>query len=217
MNFEQARFNMVEQQVRTWEVLDQRVLDVLSSVPRDHFVPPEYRRLAYADTGIPLPGGEHMMAPRMEARMLQALQPRAGERVLEIGTGGGYVTALLAALGAKVTSIEIDPALSATAKTALAAAGADDVTLLVGDGLHGWPDGAPWDVIAVTGSIPVFDHALQQQLSVGGRLFVVVGEEPVMEALLVTRVGEDEFSRESLLETVLAPLRGASAPPRFVL
>lgn len=217
MNFEQARFNMVEQQVRTWDVLDQRVLNVIGGVPRDRFVPAEYRLLAYADTDIPLPGGQHMMPPRVEARMLQALQPKTGDRVLEIGTGSGYVTALLAALGARVTSVEIDPALHASAQATLAAEGAGNATLARGDGLHGWLDGAPWDAIAVTGSLPVFDPALQQQLAIGGRLFVIVGEEPAMEAVTVTRVGENEFARESMFETVIAPLRGASAPPRFVL
>ena len=218
MNFEQARFNMVEQQVRPWEVLDQRVLDALGSVRRERFVPAEFQRLAYADTEIPLPDGEQMMAPRIEARMLQAIQVKPGERVLEIGTGSGYVTALLAALGASVTSVEIDPALHAGAQAALAAEGVgNNVTLVLGDGLHGWPDGAPWDVIVVTGSLPEYDPALQQQLAVGGRLFVILGEEPSMEATLVTRVGENEFAREGLFETVIPPLRGARAPSRFVL
>ena len=217
MNFEQARFNMVEQQVRPWDVLDQRVLDVIANVPRERFVPDEYRRLAYADTEIPLGDGEHMMPPRVEARMLQALQPHAGERALEIGTGSGYVSALLAALGAHVTSIEIVPALHATAAKALAAEGADTVSLIVGDGLHGRPEEAPWDVMAVTGSLSTLDPALQQQLGIGGRMFVVVGDEPAMEALLITRIGEGEFSRESLFETVVAPLRGATRQQRFVL
>lgn len=217
MNYEQARFNMVEQQVRTWDVLDQRVLDVIGRVPRDRFVPADYRRLAYADTEIPLGHGELMMPPRVEARMLQALQPQPGERVLEIGTGSGYVSALLTAMGAHVTSVELVPELQAAARVTLASEGIAGVTLVEGDGLHGHERGAPWDAIAVTGSIPVFDPALQRQLSVGGRLFVVVGEEPAMEALLVTRVGESEFGRESLFETVLPPLRGAKAPPRFEL
>ena len=217
MNFEQARFNMVEQQVRTWEVLDQRVLDVVGRVPRDRFVPADYRRLAYADTEIPLGHGEHMMPPRVEARMLQALQPHPGERVLEIGTGSGYVTALLAALGAHVTSVEIVPELHASSGRNLSAEGVEGLHLVEGDGLHGWQEGAPWDCIAVTGSLPVLDPALQQQLAIGGRLFVIVGQEPAMEAFAITRVGEQEFGRESLFETVIPPLRGAVAPQRFVL
>lgn len=217
MNFEQARFNMVEQQVRTWEVLDQRVLDAVSSLPRECFVPAEYRRLAYADTPLPLPDGQQMMTPGVEARMLQALASRPGERVLEVGTGSGYITALLTVLGAHVTSVELSPRLHQMARENLAAEGIANVTLVHGDALMGWPQGAPWDAIAVTGSVPVPGSHFQQQLAVGGRLFIVVGEEPAMQALLVTRTGEQEYAREYLFETVVPPLIGARPRPTFVL
>lgn len=217
MNFEQARLNMVEQQVRTWDVLDQRVLDALAGVPREHYVPDEYRRLAYADTAIPLPGGEVMMTPRVEARLLQALSPKAHERALEIGTGSGYLTALLARLAGHVVSVEIAAALHRTSHDNLLSQGVANITLANGDAARGWPAAAPYDVIAVTGSVPVLEDDYQRQLAPGGRLFVVVGEVPAMEARLVTRTGDDEFACESLFETVLPALHGVAQPVRFTL
>lgn len=217
MNFEKARFNMVEQQVRTWEVLDQRVLDLLGHIPRDEYVPDAMRRLAYADTNIPL--GEEdavMMAPVVEARMLQALGVQPEDSVLEIGTGSGFVTACLAHLGRHVHSFERLPELSRQAGERLDAHGVKNVTLQVGDGLREAPAG-PFDVIAVTGSMPVMDECFHEKLAEGGRLFMIVGEAPAMEALLVTRVRADEWSRDSLFETVIPPLAGARAPQRFVL
>ncbi|NIM28186.1 MAG: methyltransferase domain-containing protein [Gammaproteobacteria bacterium] len=217
MNLEQARFNMVEQQIRTWEVLDQKVLDIMAEVPREDFVPAAYRNLAFADTCIPLPHGQTMMLPRVEARMLQALQIEPGDRVLEVGTGSGFVTALLARLAAHVTSVEIHDALRRDAEDKLERHGIDNVELFTGDACHGWDQGAPYDVIAVTGSLPVLDERFQASLATGGRLFVIVGQEPAMEALLVTRTGASQWSTESLFETVVPPLIGVDQPERFVL
>jgi protein-L-isoaspartate(D-aspartate) O-methyltransferase len=216
MNLEQARHNMIEQQIRTWEVLDQRVLDALEAVPRDAFVPTPYRWLAYADTELPIGEGERMMAPRLEARMVQSLRLRPLDRVLEIGTGSGYVTALLARLAAHVYSVERAEPLAERARVRLATHGVENVTLRVADGSAGWPEHAPYDAIAVTGSLPVLGDALPRQLVVGGRLFVIVGEPPVMEALLITRVREQDWARESLFDTEIAPLRGLPARERFV-
>ena len=216
MNLEQARFNMVEQQIRPWDVLDQRVLDAIAALPRDAFVPDDFRQLAYADVEVPIGEGEVMMAPKLEARMLQALRLRPTDRVLEVGTGSGFVTALLARLAAHVLSVERLEALSRRAAEQLAAQGIENVTLQVGDGRSGWPEGGPFDAIAVTGSLPTLDETLTRQLAPGGRLFVVVGSPPVMEALLLTRVGEADWARESLFETDLPPLRGLPPRERFV-
>ncbi len=216
-DYEKARRNMVEQQVRPWEVLDQRVLDVLGELPREHFVPERYRRLAYADLNIPLGHEQVMMTPKVEARMLQALDVRPGERVLEVGTGSGYVTACLARLGGRVHSVEIFEDLRQRAGERLAALGIGDVVLETGDAARGWERHAPYDVIAVTGSLPEMEPAFQEQLAVGGRLFVIVGEPPVMEARLYTRVADDAWSCEDLFETAIPPLLNARRPRRFVL
>ena len=217
MNIEQARLNMIEQQIRTWEVLDQAVLDLVASVPREQFVPEAFRALAFADTNIPLGHGEVMMAPKVEARMLQALTIQAEDRVLEVGTGSGYVTALLSRVARQVTSIDIHADLAAAAEIKLRRAGAGNVTLYTGNAVNGWEAGAPYDVIAVTGSVPLLQPSFQRQLAVGGRLFVIVGEPPVMEASLITRVDDNEWATESLFETDLPPLIGAPEPERFVL
>ena len=217
MDFEQARLNMLKRQIQTWEVLDQHVLDVIAEARREEYVPEAYRYLAYADTHVPLEGGEVMMPPREEARLLQALVLTPEDRVLEIGTGSGYLTALLAALSGEVISVEISPALKDLAETNLARHGVRNQTLELGDGLHGWEKGAPYEAIAVTGSVPALEQDFQRQLTVGGRLFVIVGEAPAMEALLITRTDEDDWSVESLFETVLPPLKGAKKPRPFVL
>jgi protein-L-isoaspartate(D-aspartate) O-methyltransferase len=221
MNFEQARSNMIEQQIRTWEVLDQRVLDLLASVPREDFVPSRYRSLAFSDTNIPLGFGEVMMAPKVEARMLQALAVEPGDHILEIGTGSGYVTALLARSGREVTTVEIHPELSAGANVRVSQHGLDNVRFEMGNGLEHKATEGPsidhgYDVIAVTGSLPVYTDHFEKRLAVCGRVFLIVGEAPVMEAMLVTRVGAREFAREGLFETDLPPLRGAPTPKRFV-
>jgi len=216
MNFEQARTNMVEQQIRTWEVLDQTVLDLLYAVPREDFVPPPYRTLAFADMEIPIGEGEKMMAPKLEARIVQEVAPRKSERVLEIGTGSGYLSALLAHRAAHVHSVEIRPALAAFGRANLERHGADNVTLETGDAARGWPTRAPYDVIVLTGSTPVLPKTLLEQLSPGGRLFAVVGEGPVMVARLLTCSAPGALRSAELFDTLLAPLANAEQPPRFL-
>ena len=216
MDIERARYNMVEQQIRPWEVLDAEVLRLFQRCARDVYVPEEYRALAYADTQIPLGEGQVMMLPREEARLLQALQLETRNSVLEIGTGSGYLSALLAASSRHVTSVEISAELSARAGRILSAEGIYNVTLQVGDGRLGWPDGAaPFDAIALTGSVYELDPALLEQLEVGGRLFAIVGQAPAMEARLVTRTSSSQWDTESLFETVVPHLSGAEPPQRF--
>ena len=217
MNLERARFNMVEQQIRPWEVLDRTVLELMERAPRDAFVPEEYRRLAYADIAVPIGDGEVMLSPRVEGRLLQALAIGPEERVLEVGTGSGFLTYLLAQRAAHVTSIELKPALAERARVNLSAHGVGNATVEVGDGRRGLERGAPYGAIALGGSLPAREPALEEQLAVGGRLFVVVGTAPAMEATLVRRTGEREWIREGLFETVLPALHGSAAPRRFVL
>lgn len=217
MNYERARLNMVEQQIRPWEVLDRTVLDLMECAPRDAFVPEEYRRLAYADLAVPIGDGETMLHPRIEGRLLQALNIAPDERVLEIGTGSGFLTYLLAQRAAHVTSLEIKPALADRARANLEAHGVGNATVEVGDGRHGLEQGAPYDVIVVGGSVPTPEFAFETQLTIGGRLFIVVGSAPAMEAMLVRRSGQNEWGRESMFETILPPLAGSEAPGRFVL
>ena len=215
MNFEQARSNMVEQQIRTWEVLDQSVLDLLYAVPREDFVPAASRTLAFADLEIPIGEGEKMMAPKVEARILQELALRKTDRVLEVGTGSGYLTALLARRAAQVHSLEIRPALAAFGRANLERHGADNVTLEIGDGARGDPKRAPYDAIVLTGSTPVLPRALLEQLAPGARLFAVVGEPPVMVARLVTCTAPGAYRTAELFDTLLAPLLNAEHAPRF--
>ncbi len=217
MNLQQARFNMVEQQIRTWEVLDSVVLDLLEKSPRHEYVPQAYRNLAYADIAVPLGDDEVMMPPRVEARLLQSLGIGADDRVLEIGTGSGFLTSLIASLAREVVSVEISDTLADMGARNLEAHGIGNVLLQRGDGICGWAKHAPYDVIAVTGSVPILEPHFQQQLAVGGRLFIIVGEAPAMEALLIRRSGEDQWARESLFETVIPKLIGAKEPERFVL
>ncbi|HHH35866.1 MAG TPA: protein-L-isoaspartate O-methyltransferase [Gammaproteobacteria bacterium] len=219
MELERARFNMIEQQIRPWDVLDQKVLDLLARIPREDFVPEDYRRLAYADIAVPIGEGEVMMHPKLEGRMLQALDLHPTDVVLEIGTGSGYVTALLAAATHHVYSVEIHPSLQSQATARLAARGVENVTLEVGDAARGWDlHDLRYDVIVLTGSTPVLPDAFPAMLNRGGRLFAVVGESPVMEAVLIRREGEHghDLSREPLFETELPPLRNAPRPRRFV-
>jgi len=215
MNFEQARFNMIEQQIRTWDVFDQKVLDLIARIHREDFIPEEYRQLALADVQLPLLHGQTTMPPKMEARLLQALDVRKEDKVLEIGTGCGYLTALLAASAGHVTSVDIYPEFTQQAKDKLARYQLQNVTLETGDAVHGWSKNSPYDVIVVTGSVPVLEPGFQEQLNVGGRLFVIVGVSPVMEAMLITRIGNHEWSRETLFETDLPPLVGAQGPATF--
>lgn len=215
MDFEQARFNMVEQQIRTWDVLDQNVLDSISAIPRDEFVPEAYRNLAYSDTEIPLGYGEAMMTPKLEARLVQSLNLVASDRVLEIGTGSGYLAALMAHNCAQVTTIELHGALLASASARLEEHGITNVECIEGDGIDGWKPREPFEAIAITGSLATARPGIERQLTIGGRLFMIVGSEPAMEALLVTRVGDDEFTTESLFETVLKPLVGGEGTATF--
>ena len=217
IDIEQARFNMIEQQVRPWDVLDQRVLDVMSATPREDFVPERYRSLAFADTNIPLGHDQVMMAPKTEGRLLQVLDVQAGDSVLEIGTGSGYLTACLSRLGNHVTSVEIFPEFREAAAAKLAAHGFRNVTLRDADAANGIGSDTRYDVIAVTGSLPLLHRQFHDNLSVGGRLFVIAGMPPVMEALLITRIDERNWSRESLFETSLPPLLHAEQPQQFVL
>jgi protein-L-isoaspartate(D-aspartate) O-methyltransferase len=220
MNIEQARFNMVEQQIRTWEVLDQDVLDLLYVVRREEFVPAAYRELAFSDLEIPLREhagvGETMLQPKVEARILQELAPKRGDKVLEVGAGSGYLAALLAHRARHVQAVEIDPGLKTLAEANLRRAGVANVTVELGDGARGWSRHAPYDVIVLTGSTPVLPDALPAQLAPGGRLFAVVGEHPVMAAQLVTCIGPGAFNTVDLFETVLAPLKNALARAKFV-
>ena len=217
MNIEKARFNMIQQQIRPWEVLDQRVLDAMQALPRDEFVPEAYRKLAYADIRIPIAEGQYMMTPKVEARIAQELRLTSNDKVLEVGTGSGFFTALLASLAGHVHSVEIHEGLSRTAGERLAAHGIGNISLEVGDASRGWSAKAPYDAIAVTGSLPMLGDELQRQLKVGGRLFAVVGESPVMEARIVTRVGEQDYATESIFETDLPALEGIEKPEEFVL
>ena len=214
MDTEQARFNMVEQQIRTWEVLDPEVLDLLFTVRREEFVPAAYRMLAFADLEIPLPGGERMWTPKMEARVVQELKLMPGESVLEIGTGSGYLTALMASRNARVTSIEIDAGLAAAAKERLTRAGLTALELVVGDGARGWGTEG-YDAIVLTGSTPILPDSVVGQLRPGGRVFAVVGEAPAMTARMVRWVAPGSVTEQDLFETVIAPLRNAAAPSRF--
>ena len=220
IDVEHARFNMVEQQIRPWEVLDQNVLDLLFAVRREEFVPPQYRSLAFVDMEIPLAdhasAGETMLAPKLEARMLQELAIKPTDRILEVGTGSGYMTALLARRGAHVTSVEIVPEFSAAAAAKLAAHGITNVTLEAGDAARGWHKSAPYDVIVLTGSVPVLAEEFQRSLKPGGRLLAVVGEAPVMAARLITRAAGGACNASGLFETCIAALRNAPQPERFV-
>jgi len=216
MNLEQARFNMVEQQIRTWEVLDQDVLDLLYLVPREEFVPAQHRSLAFSDIHIPLGEGERMWEPKMEARVLQELTVRKStDRVLEVGTGSGYLTALLAHRAAHVYSVEVKPALAEFGRRNLERHGAENITLEVGDAARGWSSHAPYEVIVLTGSSPLLPRAFLEQLVVGGRLFAVTGEAPAMSARLVVCTAPGAYHSTDLFETVLAPLVNAEQPPRF--
>lgn len=216
MDFEVARANMVESQIRTWEVLDQRVLDLVLEVKRESFVPPAYRDLAFADMEIPLGHGEVMLAPKLEARLVQELGLNPTDRVLEIGTGSGYMTALLARLAAQVVSVEIVPDFSRAAAARLAENGIRNAALEIGDGALGWARSAPYDAILVTGSLPMLPEDFPAQLAPGGRLIAVVGRAPIMTAQLVTCLAPGKITTVGLFETSIPPLKHAREPERFV-
>jgi protein-L-isoaspartate(D-aspartate) O-methyltransferase len=218
MNIEQARFNMIEQQIRPWDVLDQDVLELLVVVKREAFVPLAYRALAFADSEIPLPHGENMLTPKLEARILQELLIKKHENVLEIGAGSGYMAALLAYKARHVTTVEIEPELKELAQQNLADYGVGNVEVVQGDGAQGWAganQSAPYDVIVVSGSLPVVPDALLAQIKVGGRMFVIVGHAPAMTAQIITRTSDIRYHTVNLFETIVKPLRNAVVPSQF--
>jgi len=216
MGLEQARFNMIEQQIRPWDVLDPEILSLMSRFPRERFVDEMHQKLAYADIAIPLGMNEVMMHPKIEARMLQALQVHPTDRVLEIGTGSGFVTALLAKLAYHVRSVDIHAAFTEMAGQRLKKMGIDNVELETGDAARGWSPDALYDAIAITGSLPLLPEGYKRILNRGGRLFAVLGQAPVMEAVLIRRTGDNEWSQENLFETVLPSLINAEVPDAFV-
>ena len=217
INVEQARYNMIEQQIRPCEVLDQAVLDTLARVRREDYVPEAYKNLAFADTALPIGAGEVMMPPRLEGKMLQALTLAPQDTVLEIGTGSGHFTALLASLARHVYSVDINNTLLETARQTLKNNGVYNVSLELGDAAHGWDQHAPYDVIVLTGSLPVLPNSFQQALKIGGRLCAIVGDSPVMMVKLITRVSESQWHSEDLFETDLPALKNAPQPNRFKL
>ena len=210
-----ARRQMVDQQIRTWEVLDPRVLDALCAVPREAFVPAEYRELAFADAPFPIGFGQSMLSPKLQGRILQALGVSAADHVLEVGSGTGYLAACLSLLGSSTRSIDIHPGLVEIARANLRALPEAKVEFETRDAFSAAPLGE-YDVVAVTGSLPVYDTRFEKSLRVGGRLFAMVGAAPVMDAILVRRVDNNEWIRESLFETVVAPLINATAAQKFV-
>ncbi|WP_423599637.1 protein-L-isoaspartate O-methyltransferase family protein [Roseateles sp. MS654] len=215
MNFEQARFNMIEQQIRPWDVLDPSVLALLAVVKREDFVPAAYRNMAFTDVELPLANGQKMLPPRVEARWMQELKIERHEKVLEIGTGSGYMAALLGHKAQQVFTVEKDEQLAAQARDALRRNGVLNVTVVQGDGTKGLPTEAPFDVILLSGSVPQAPQALLDQLKVGGRMGVVVGDEPAMTARIITRTGEREFTTKNLFETVVQRLDGFDTGSHF--
>ena len=215
MNVEQARFNMIEQQIRPWDVLDHGVLQLLAEVRREDFVPPEHRALAFVDTEVPLPGGEHMLAPKVEARLLQELKLQRHEKALEIGTGSGHMAALMARQAQQVHTMEIQPALAALARRNLQRAAVTNVQVHEADGAPGLPAEAPFDAILLSGSVYAVPQQLLDQLKIGGRLAAIVGEQPVMRATLYTRSSEQGFAQRVLFDTVAPRLEGFDEPSRF--
>lgn len=219
MNIEQARFNMIEQQIRPWDVLDSEVLELLMIVKREAFVPSAYKSMAFMDTEIPLPCGENMLTPKVEAKLLQEAAVKKHEHVLEIGAGSGYMAALLAHKARHVTTVDIEPALQELARKNLSDYGLTNVDVVLGDGARGWKgsgnNSAPYDVIMISGSLPVLPDAFLQQIKVGGRILAVVGEAPVMSALVVTRVSDVGYNTVKVFETNAKPLRNAIVPSHF--
>jgi protein-L-isoaspartate(D-aspartate) O-methyltransferase len=220
MNIEQARFNMIEQQIRPWNVLDTDILDLLHVVKREQFVPVAYQNLAFADAEIPLPAGEAMLTPKLEARILQEVGLKKHETVLEIGTGSGYMAALMAHRAAKVTSVEVNTEIKELAEKNLVKAGISNVSVELGNGAKGWKQGAndggaQYDVIVISGALEVLPEAFLQQVKVGGRIAAIVGEPPAMEFNIVTRTGESSWSTVKVFETNVKYLSGATAVSHF--
>lgn len=215
MNVEQARFNMVEQQIRPWDVLDPDVLELMYEVHREDFVPEAYKALAFADVQIPLGNGARMFEPKMEAKILQELAIRNNDRVLEIGAGSGHMAALLGEKAAEVTTVEIDKNLAEIARRNLETAGYGNVRVEVGDASKGWPAHAPYDVIVISGSVPEIPAEILRQLKVGGRLAAVVGEAPAMSLEIVSCPAEGSYTTVKILETMADPLINVRKADRF--
>lgn len=215
IDFKQARFNMIEQQIRPWNVLDMRILEILDTVPREDFVPEAYRNLAYSDMGIPIGHDEEMLHPKYQAHALQAMALKPGDIALEIGTGTGYLAALMAKTAEQVYSIDIEPDFLKIAAANLSKQNITNVTLEEGDGINGWNDHGPYDAIAVTGSVSKLSEGLKQSLKVGGRMFVVIGEAPTMQAKLIVRTGDNSWDEQVLFETDIKALHGAAKAPEF--
>jgi len=216
MDFELARHNMIEQQIRPWEVLDPRVLALIGDVRREDFVPQQYRKLAFVDMNIPIGHDQVMMEPKLEARLLQELDLKSTDRVLEVGTGSGYLTALLAKLAAEVVSVEIHADLSKAAQQKLGAQGINNVHLQIGDAANAWDNGAPFDAIVLTGSVPAIPAGHRDNLAVGGRLVAVVGQSPAMQATVLTRIDAQDWSERSVFDTDLPRLLNTQEAPAFV-
>ena len=214
-NASEARFNMIEQQIRTWDVLDPVVLALLDKVPRENFVAESQIGLAFADIELPIGNGHTMLSPKVEGRILQAVGVKNTDKVLVVGTGSGYLTALLATLAHHVHAVEIHPDLSAMAQARLQKQNIHNVTLHVADGANGYAAEAPYDVIVFTGSLPLRPLAAEKMLNVGGRLFAVIGEMPIMEATLTQRISADAFRHETIFETCLQPLDNAPQAEKF--
>ncbi|MFJ9450876.1 protein-L-isoaspartate O-methyltransferase [Herbaspirillum sp. NPDC101397] len=213
MNIEQARFNMIEQQIRPWNVLAQDVLDLLTVVRREEFVPAAHRSLAFFDTEIPLPGGESMLAPKVEARILQEASVKKHEQVLEIGAGSGYMAALLASKARHVTTVEIDPALKALAEQNLSGYGVTNVSVELGNGAQGWQ--GEYDVIVISGALPFLPDAFLKQIKVGGRVLAIIGEAPVMSLQVITRTSDQVYDTVDVFELMAKPLHAASEHSHF--
>lgn len=216
MNFDEARHNMVEQQIRTWTVLDMRVLDAIEQLPREKFVPSQFQRMAYSDIEIPLDHNQTMMYPKLEAHAAQALALTPASKVLEIGTGSGYLTALLASLSAHVDSVDIYPDFQKSAAKKLAKNNIKNVTMIQGDASQGWGDNQQYDGIAITGSLPELPEQYKNALAIGGHLFAIVGEGPTMQALVIHRTHGDQWQERILFETEAAALVNAEKAPVFV-
>jgi protein-L-isoaspartate(D-aspartate) O-methyltransferase len=216
MDVERARFNMIEQQIRPWDVLDPKVLNLLRDFPREDFVPDQYKALAFVDMNIPLDHEQIMMQPKMEARLLQELSLTNRDKVLEIGTGSGYLTGLLASLAHSVDTVDIFSDFLETARTKLSAHDLSNINYFEGDAAQGWDGEGPYDAIIITGSIPTLPESYKMNLSLNGRLIAVIGQAPVMEAVLLQRLEENSWQEVPLFETSLPPLVNAEPPSRFV-
>lgn len=216
MDFEKARFNMVEQQIRPWDVLDQRILDLLLQLPREDFVLPEQQKIAFADLELPLANGSFMLTPKLEARLIQEIHVQNSDKVLEIGTGNAYMTAILAGLAKHVYSIDLDEDMIEAAKSKLAKVNMRNVSLKVGDGLAGMPEEAPFDKIICGGAVATIPQVLKESLNIGGRLIAIVGQAPLMKATLVVRETEQAWREIVVFETCAAHLQAGESKKAFV-